>query len=183
MTTTRVIENLVAAPCTCCSEKPANLRRIPMRISSRGNLNVETTASGVRLMRFARPDVRQYLDDAGDAATSPLFREIEAAVLSDLPVGSTRVVNLGLIDLVNAAFYRCLLTIRERVKARCGRLVLCGLSPRVQEIFDLFRGPWVFTIVGTEAEACRRRSQQAGRPGDKLKANQTRRRVIRDVSE
>jgi hypothetical protein len=38
--------------------------------------------------------------------------------------------------------------------------MLCGLTPWHQEIFELFRGPELFTIVGTEAEAfrnCRRR--------------------------
>src|SRR6516225_6297442 len=100
---------LLACHRPCCSEKPINLRRIPMRISARGNLIVETPVLGVRVMRFTRPDVRRYLDDAGDAATSLLYREIHGSVLSDLPEGSTLVVNLGLVDLINAAFYRCLL--------------------------------------------------------------------------
>jgi anti-anti-sigma regulatory factor len=102
---------------------------------------------------------------------SPLFREIQRAVLSDLAEGWTLVVNLGLFDFITAAFYRSLLGIRERIQARRSRLVLCGLSPRHQEIFDLFQGPLVFTIVSTEAEACRGRPQVAGRPGDRPKAN------------
>jgi anti-anti-sigma regulatory factor len=152
-----------------------------MRISARGNVIVETAAVGIRVMRFARPDVREYLDDDGDAATSPLFREIQIAVLSDLAKGSTLVVNLGLIDLINAAFYRCLLGIRERLLARGCELVLCGLTPLHQEIFDLFRGPWVFTIVGTEAEACRVRSRVAGRTGDPPNAEGVKASVIVDV--
>ena len=134
-----------------------------MRISARGNLIVETVGVGVRVMRFTRPDLRRYLDDTADAPTSPLFREIQGAALSDLAEGWTLVINMGLIDPINAAFYRCLLGIRERVQARRCRLVLCGLSPRHQEIFDLFRGPWLFTIVSTEAEACRAVRR---RPGD-----------------
>jgi anti-anti-sigma regulatory factor len=126
-----------------------------MRISARGNLIVETTVPGVRVMRLSRPDLRQYLDDVADAPTSTLSREIQDTALSDLPAGWTLVVNLGLIDLMNAAFYRCLLGIRERVHARHGRLVLCALSPRLQEIFDLFRGPQLFTTARTEAEALR----------------------------
>jgi anti-anti-sigma regulatory factor len=126
-----------------------------MRISARGNRLVETAAPGIRAMRFVRPDVRHYLDDDAATATSPLFREIQDTVLAGLPEGWTLIVNLGLIDPINAAFYRCLLDIRQAVQARRGRVVLCGLSPRHQEIFDLFRGPLVFTIVRTEAEACR----------------------------
>src|SRR4051794_6612187 len=123
-----------------------------MRISARGNLVVETVVLGVRVMRFARPDLRQYLDDAGNAPTSPLFREMQDAALATLADGAVLVVNLGLIGPINAAFYRCLLCLRERVRARHGRLVLCGLSPQHQEIFELFRGPQVFTIARTEAE-------------------------------
>jgi anti-anti-sigma regulatory factor len=126
-----------------------------MRLSARGNLIVETAKRGLQVMRFARPDLRQYLDDAADTATSPLFQEIQNAVLSDLPKGCTLVVNLGLIDTISAAFYRCLLHMRKCVQARHGRLVLCGFTPWHQEIFELFRGPELFSIVGTEAEARR----------------------------
>jgi anti-anti-sigma regulatory factor len=126
-----------------------------MHVRAGGNLIVETAKRGVRVMRFARPDLRQYLDDAADSATSPLFQEIQDAVLADLPKGWTLVVNLALIDPINAAFYRCLLYMRKCVQARHGRLLLCGLTPWHQEIFELFRGPELFTIVGSEAEARR----------------------------
>jgi hypothetical protein len=106
-------------------------------------------------MRFARPDLRPYLYDAVDSAMSPLVEEIQDAVLSDLPKGWTLVVNLGLVDTISAAFYRCLLYIRKCVQAQQGRLVLCGLTAWHQEVFELFRGPEVFTIVRSEAEACR----------------------------
>jgi anti-anti-sigma regulatory factor len=126
-----------------------------MRISAGGNLIVETVSLGVRVMRFARPDLRKYLWDDADAPTSPLYREIQDTALSNLADGSVLIVNMGLIDPINAAFYRCLLCIRERVHASHGQLVLCGLSPQHQEIFDLFRGPQIFTIARTEAEALR----------------------------
>jgi hypothetical protein len=126
-----------------------------MRVSANQNLIVENAPRGVRVLRFARPDVRPYLDDTADSPTSLLFQEVQDAVLSDLPQGGTLVVNLGLIDTINAAFYRCLLCIRKCVRARHCRLVLCGLTPWHQEIFELFRGPELFTIVCTEAEARR----------------------------
>ena len=126
-----------------------------MRISARGNLIVETVILGVRVMRFARPDLRKYLDDDADAPTSALFREIQDTALSKRADGSVLIVNMGLVDPINAAFYRCLLCIRERVQASHGQLVLCGLSPQHQEIFDLFRGPQIFTIARTEADALR----------------------------
>jgi anti-anti-sigma regulatory factor len=126
-----------------------------MRVSEGGNLIVETGMRGVRVMRFTRPDLRKYLDDIADSATTPLFQEIHDTALCDLPRGWTLVVNLGLIDTIDAAFYRCLLYLRKRVQERQARLVLCGLTAWHQEIFELFRGPELFTIVATEAEAHR----------------------------
>jgi anti-anti-sigma regulatory factor len=126
-----------------------------MRFSTHRNLIIENAAHGVRVLRFVRPELRQYLDDAGASANSPLFREVEHAVLTDLPPGWTLVVNLALVDAIGAALYRCLLHIRKCVHERGARLVLCGLTAWHWEIFELFRGPEVFTIVATEADAIR----------------------------
>ncbi len=126
-----------------------------MRISATGNLIVETALQDVHVLRFLRPDLREYLWDDADAPMSPLFREIQATALSDLVDGSVLIVNLGLVDLITAAFYRCLLGIRADVRARHGQLVLCGLSPLHREIFTLLRGPEVFTSARTEVEALR----------------------------
>jgi hypothetical protein len=126
-----------------------------MRISTSGNLIVETATPGIRVMRFARPNLRPYLDDAGAAATSPLFREIHDTVLSRLPEGWTLIINMAQLGPINVAFYRCLLHIRGCLQARHVRLVLCGLTLWHQEVFSLFRGPELFTIVSTEAEARR----------------------------
>jgi anti-anti-sigma regulatory factor len=124
-----------------------------MRVSTGGNLIIETAATGVKVMRFARPDLRQYLDDSADSTTSPLFREIQGAVLSNLPSGWALIINLGLVDTINSAFYRCLLDIRKYLQTRQSQLVLCNLTQRHREVFKLFRGPELFTIVSTEAEA------------------------------
>jgi anti-anti-sigma regulatory factor len=126
-----------------------------MRKCTGGNLNTETVSRGVQVMRFARPDVREYLDNAGETEMSPLFQEIEEAVLSHLSEGWTLVINMAVIEPINAAFYRCLLAIRSCVNARQCRLVLCGLTPRHRQVFELFRGPEVFRIADTEAMACR----------------------------
>jgi anti-anti-sigma regulatory factor len=126
-----------------------------VRVSPSGNLIVETLSLGVRVIRFARPDMRQSLDDNRDAESSPLFREVRDAVISDLPKGWTLIMNLSVIGPINAAFFRVLLHIRTCVQARRGRLVLCGLNAWHREIFSLFRGPDLFTIVDSEAEATR----------------------------
>jgi anti-anti-sigma regulatory factor len=82
-----------------------------------------------------------------------LFRELEAAALTDLPAGDTVVINFGLIDWFPTAFYRLLLKVREVVGARNARLVLCCFTPIVQEGFDLMGGSKLFEVRATEANA------------------------------
>jgi anti-anti-sigma regulatory factor len=124
-------------------------------MSVSGNLMVETVAPGVRVMRFEHPDVRDGLYEEVGSAESPLFREIKDLALTDLPRGWSLVLNLRRIKLIGAAFYRCLLLTRQVVRARQARLLLCGLSPEHQEVFELFQAFRLFTIVRTESDAVR----------------------------
>src|SRR5262249_1111571 len=115
-----------------------------MRISAGKNLIVGTPIPRVRIMRFTRPDPNNYLDPDGEAPNSLLFGEILASALHGLTEGWTVVVNIGLVESINATFYRCLLAIRQRVLASGGRIILCGSSPLHQEVFDLFQASRIF---------------------------------------
>jgi len=126
-----------------------------MRMSKSENLMVETVAPGVRVIRFERPDVRDCLYEEVNSSESPLFREIKELVLTDLPRGWTLILNLNLVQLIGAAFYRCLLLTRQVVRARQARLVLCGLSREHREVFELFQGFQLFRIMRTEIDAIR----------------------------
>src|SRR5262249_52698121 len=145
----------VARQLTYIAHFPFCSRRTPVRISATGNLMVETLPPGVRILRFERPDVRKYLDDEADIADTPLFREIEAVALTDLPAGWALVLNLNPLRPINTAFYRCLLQVRQLVHARPARLVLCGLTREHRDVFELFQAYRLFTVVRTEAEALR----------------------------
>jgi anti-anti-sigma regulatory factor len=63
------------------------------------------------------------------------------------------VLNLGLIEPFPTVFYLLLLKVREEVRARQARLVLCRLSPEHQEIFEILQGSRLFTIAATERQA------------------------------
>jgi anti-anti-sigma regulatory factor len=134
-----------------------------VRVSEGGNLIVETVARGVRVVRFARPDLWEYLYDDADIADCPLFGEFRDAALSDLGEGQTLVLNLGLVEPFPTALYRLLLVARQLVLARKARLVLCRASPEHQELFQLFQAYRLFSVVRTEAEA--RREAPDGDPG------------------
>jgi anti-anti-sigma regulatory factor len=133
-----------------------------MRVSNNGNLVVENVKVGVRVMRFVRPDSRKFIDDQGDAVTSPLFQEILQTAIAGLEPGWTLIANLGLVEPLNTAFYRSLLAVRDCLTAQHCQLVLCGLTPRHQELFELFQGSRVFTIAFTEADAGRKAREWRG---------------------
>ncbi len=107
----------------------------------------------VHVVRFLRPDLRATLDDREATEDSTLYRDLHGLVLGDLAEGQTVVMNFGMIEPFTSAFYRLLLKVRETVLARKARLVLCCLTPNVQEGFDLFAGDKLFKVVPTEAIA------------------------------
>jgi anti-anti-sigma regulatory factor len=117
------------------------------------NLIVEKASNGVRVARFVRPDLRKFLTPQGEPCA--LFQELRAAVLDALEEGQTLVLNLGLIEWFPSPFYGCLLKVREAVRARGARLVLCCLGPLVQEVFDLFKGNRLFLVARSEAQVLR----------------------------
>lgn len=117
------------------------------------NLACDTPKQGVHVIRFVRPDVRPHLYDQEDITECSLYRELEAATLSDLPAGDSLVINFGLIDPFPTAFYRLLLKVRETAQARNARLLLCCFTPNVRECFDLMGGGRLFDSSATEANA------------------------------
>jgi anti-anti-sigma regulatory factor len=122
----------------------------------------ETLVPGVRVLRFERPDMRDYLYDDAEIAHSALYREILDVVLCDLPSGWTLIVDLNQIKPINTTFYRCLLQIRRFVRDRGSRLVLCNLSREHREVFELFQAFRSFTVVRTESDAVRAAAEGKG---------------------
>lgn len=113
----------------------------------------DTPSSGVRVVRFVRPDVREQLYDQESIADCGLFKELHAAVLADLAAGETVVLNFGLIDWFPTAFYRLIIRVNEEVAARNGRLLMCCLTANVKECFGLMGGDRTFPGQLRETEA------------------------------
>lgn len=142
-----------------------------MKLSINGNLVVENIKHGVRVMRFARPDLRTSIDDQGDAITSPLFEEILESAIAGLEEGWTLVANLSLVEPLNTAFYRTLLAVRECMAAHHCQFVVCGLTARQLELFELFQASRVFAIAMTESDACRKAREFRGTANELRRGN------------
>jgi len=108
-------------------------------------------APATRLVRVTRTDLRPVVDPAGEVEDGPLYRELETHALAGLAPGDTVVVNLALVERLPSRFYAVLLLVRQAVRARGARLVLCGLRGLVAELFTLLGAAAVFDIAPTEA--------------------------------
>jgi anti-anti-sigma factor len=124
-----------------------------MELTPGGHLAVESPAPGLHVVRFARPDLRPQLDYGAGVDQCELFRELHDHVLADFGEGETLVFNLALVEPFPSVFLNFFLKVRELVRARGGRLVLCRLSPEHEEIFAITQLGGLFEIVPTESQA------------------------------
>jgi anti-anti-sigma factor len=138
-----------------------------MTTIKRRKVLVECAAEGVWVVRFIRPCLRDQLYEDAEADIFPLFRELFNQALAGLQEGQAVILNLGLVEYFSAAFYRCLLKVREVVAARRAELLLCQLSPEHEEIFRLFRGFDLFHVTRTEGRAVHEATKwkEVGRKG------------------
>jgi anti-anti-sigma factor len=79
-----------------------------------------------------------------DTTTSPGFEQ----QLAKLVDGGARdvLVDLGGVEYISSAGLRVLLVLAKRLRAERGRLVLCGLTPPVRQVFELAGFVPLFTI-------------------------------------
>lgn len=101
-------------------------------------------AGGIALFRFSTPQLRD------DRLIRLLFEQMDQLVDS----GRTRVVMnfTGLLGFASYAIGK-LISLNNKLPARGGRLVLCCLTPVVDEIIDIMSLRNKFNICKTEQEA------------------------------
>jgi anti-sigma B factor antagonist len=86
-----------------------------------------------------------------DSTTAPQFgQKIESAVA--VPSGRL-VVDLRDLEYISSAGFRVLLVAAKRADETGSRLVLCGLSPKVRQLFDVGGFLDLFSIKATRDEA------------------------------
>jgi len=86
-----------------------------------------------------------------DSTTAPLFgQKLEEIVVAPK---SRLVVDFGNLEYMSSAGFRVLLVAAKRAEEVGTRLVLCGLSPKVRQLFDLGGFLDLFTIVRSRDDA------------------------------
>ncbi len=65
------------------------------------------------------------------------------------------VVDLSTVETMNSLMLGNLINLHKKAEADGGRLALCHVHPKLQEVFDVFRLPRLLHIYADEAEALR----------------------------
>jgi anti-anti-sigma factor len=97
-----------------------------------------------------------------DHASAETFHAALAGYLSACGAGRDKLVlDLSGLEYISSAGLRILILAAKQCKAQGGTLLLAGLRPLVQEIFDIGRFTLVFDIAPSLREALARASSAA----------------------
>lgn len=86
-----------------------------------------------------------------DSSTAPVLGQRLEAVVGTPQ--SRLVVDFGHLEYISSAGFRVLLVAAKRAEEAQSRLVLCGLSPKVRQLFDLGGFLDLFTIAASREDA------------------------------
>ena len=80
--------------------------------------------------------------------------KVESALLKELEAGNRQlIVDMTEVSYVNSGGLRCLLTAWRKANDQEGRIVLCSLSDRVKDVFEIVGFDKVFEIYETRSMA------------------------------
>lgn len=92
-----------------------------------------------------------YCEGRVDSTNANIFEEKLAAIVDE---GQNKfIIDFSKIAFVSSAGLRVLLIAAKKVKPNGGAIILTGLSPEVQEVFDISGFTSIFTIYKTVEEA------------------------------
>jgi anti-anti-sigma factor len=86
-----------------------------------------------------------------DSTTAPTLRD--RLQTSCAPDGKSVVIDLQQLEYISSAGFRVFLLAAKRADDTAGRLVLCSLSAKAVQLFDLGGFQDVFTIVNSRVDA------------------------------
>ena len=123
-----------------------------MSISLSDSMVLETSQDGIHVARFIQPDLRRQLD-ALNIEDCALYHELRTRLLTPLPESATVIFNFGLVERFPTAFYQLLVKARAAILAKQGRVILCGISPEIQDGLNILQAQRLFEIVHKEEQA------------------------------
>ena len=79
---------------------------------------------------------------------------IEADLMAHVDKGERKLlIDMSRLEFISSAGLRVLLVLAKRLKQESGKLVLCGLSPQVREVFEISGFLAILSATDTREEA------------------------------
>lgn len=116
-----------------------------MREAARNPWFETDQVSGVTVVTFLCSEIVQQA--TVDAVSTQLLKFVEYFSSRHL------VLNLGSVHRMSSLMLGKLLTLNERVRGAGGQLVLCNLTPEIQDVLKVVKLLQTFRITATEADA------------------------------
>src|SRR5699024_3466933 len=83
--------------------------------------------------------------------------QLESQILARVSDGEHRwVLDLNQLDYISSAGLRVILMLAKRLREKNGTLILCGMQPHVQEVFDVSGFSAILTVAESRSQALQR---------------------------
>jgi anti-anti-sigma factor len=110
-----------------------------------------TQQGEIRIVSLALPELLE--SDEFGALNDALIE-----LIAQNPSGAW-ILDLSHADYMGSSMLGLMVNVRQSIKQARGTLILCGMSPRLMEVFRACSLHQLFTITGTRAEAIKRASR------------------------
>ena len=98
-----------------------------------------------------------------DAHTAPQF---EQAIQSEIDAGRHRIiVDCAKLTYISSAGLGVFMSFVEEVREQAGDIKICGLTPKVRQVFDILGFAEIYDICDARAEAVQRFAESPLREG------------------
>ncbi len=103
------------------------------------------------------------LDGYLDAHTAPQF---ETAIQAEIDAGHFRIiVDCAKLTYISSAGLGVFMSFIEEVREQGGDIKICGLTPKVQQVFDILGFPEIYDMCAATPDAVQRFSETRGQEG------------------
>ncbi|MGH7178914.1 MAG: STAS domain-containing protein [Tepidisphaeraceae bacterium] len=117
---------------------------------------MEVVRMGIEFFRIESTPQAAIVDlrlpEAIDSTEFDALNDALTGAIASSPLDAW-VIDLSAVSYMGSAMLGLMVNVRQQIKSRNGRLVLCAMHPRLLDIFRTCCMERLFTIVRTRAEA------------------------------
>lgn len=135
-----------------------------MNSSNLSQLLIKRIDDETKVVRIVEPDLRRIFDHVVEVVDCDLYKQLDKEILEPMQMGETVILNLGLVEYVTSRVYTLFLMLRSEIIQRGGRLILCNLNDRIEELLGILGGDRLFEFCKTEMSGILRVTREDCQP-------------------